>query len=76
MLSTAALVSLTLIYGWAGYSVASDRIDECIELIVSVEQSDICIRSALEARDSSLAWTGAALLLTGALLVFGVRSRS
>lgn len=37
------------------YSVENGRVTECIDLLVDT-QSDICVRNAIEARDSILAW--------------------
>lgn len=41
---------------WLRYEIADARIGQCLDLIFSTVQGDICTRHALEERDAVLIW--------------------
>lgn len=59
------------------YWVDGRRIEECIDLIVTVNQHDVCTRNAIEARDSIITWAFGvplALLIGGSFLIWVLRA--
>lgn len=59
-------------YSWLRYRVASERVEECYNLITSTNQLDVCIRNAIETRDAIVSW-GFGLPLAGLIGAVSLR---